>query len=1850
MQADFFIIDTMPVLAFEFRSPPAVAAFEKEHNIPTADIFQLAYAVVLHQFFDIDSYIFLEDLSSRTNGYYSQTQSLFKFEPDLSQTTTVLAALRRGLSPSEKTNAASSVIRCIPFSTLDDTQKADSRFPYLIILGNLDSVKLTENKAAGLPEHDFTIIINISSSSARAIIKYQSHVHSKFQVENIARALNQALQSIVECPDQLVSDLNLLSVQDQLMIEEWNKEETQPEQACLHQLVERTAERYPDKTALISWDGQLTYKQLNSLANRLASHLTKAYKLNVGMKVPLCFEKSSWAVVAMLGVLKAGGATCCLDPGHPRARHDFIIKSIQSSFIITSPIHQDLFRGHANVLLLDSEFIARLPDAHETVCSTVSPSDTCLIAFTSGSTGVPKGIVHTHTTVCTGLVESAPREGLDRPDVRVFQWAAYTFDVALTEIYAPLIHGGCICIPSEDERLNDVEGAMNRMRCEWAFFTPTFSRFFRRYNVPTLKTIAMGGEAAMDDDINAWVDRVKVLHVFGPAECITWFIKTFNEPSPKTISFGRLTNAHGWVVDPNNPERLLPVGAVGELLIEGPAVFVEYLNDAVRTAASFIRPPSWRQSIGAPCTNRIYKSGDLVRYLPNGEMMYVGRKDAMVKLRGQRIDLNEIEHLLRVSLEGIADVAVDLIIPSGKNSDQTLVAFICLRDKSAAIDTVSAMVPSLQRELRNHLPEFMVPRMFYPIERFPYNASRKLDRKVLREFGSNLTVNELLRYSTSMKNGAVIELLPVLSPIETWLQKLWGEILNIKPESIKLDDNFFALGGSSLAVLQLIASARDQGYLVTYTDMFKMPSLKEVAEKVVRMTDEEIPVIKPFTLIPLASREEVVRDAIEQCRVTHMDIQDVFPLTPQQEGLWALSLASNGSYVAQFSIQLQKGVDVKRFRAAWDKAVETISFMRTRIIQSTTGAYQVILRQASQWKESRSMEDYIRKDRLEPLDFGEEPTRYAFVGKDTIAENDVSSSRIMIWTSHHALYDGHSIPLFLNTVAKGYRGESIGPEIPFSRFIRHLMEADEEVIKHYWISRYRGRRSVNFPKIPYPTYRPVPTGVYTRSISFTKPDKSCVTDANVIRAALALTISQVTGASDVNYLETLDGRSIPVPGVESIIGPTFNTIPRNTRINGADTIGHFLQQMQSTSAELMAYAQYGLQKIRLLSEECAIACQFQSILVIEPTYCVEYTDVFEFDESGGGIHLFNSDCIMWKCNMHEKGVDLTVCYDGNVINDKQMRTLVNALEENIYVLCDKNQLLTISAIDSAPGLSNSAQKMVVRSITSSQALNGHGNSINGNLDDISKSLKESWLNTLDISIDEFNIDDDFFSKGGNSIRAMEFVAAARRSGVSISVAKIFRNPIFKDLARVANPTDKVASTLFSPTLMNPTQKAEEIAKLAEAQCVVNLTDVEEVLPATPLQAEFMASSQRKPGAWMAQTRYTALEGISTEQFRGMWEQLYRSFKILRSRIIRTNTNETFQVVIKAPMKWAASDNISEFLRADRNTAMAYGDSLTRYTMNTTSPRAQVIVTIHHAMYDGFTLDKLLQSLNGLMQGIPPPPAPSFGPFIHYLQSLNQEANRDFWQAYLSDYSVKQSYPLRLVDSTYVPHADTTREISIKLPLRRCWSSITLPTIMLAAWAKLINQRTGDADVVFGTRVSGRSAPVDGIMDMLEPTIAHVPVRVRLPTSLTAANDDIPVGKFLQDLQSAQSDMIAHEQAGLSKIATYGEGCRAACAFRNMLVIQRPADSGVGEIERLFEVREEVQDYMYFNDWALLLDVFPSEAGGSARLVFCYDSSVLTDAQVEDIARDFEGWIDALAVGHDATIGRLRLDNGSAKGA
>ena len=684
--------------------------------------------------------------------------------------------------------------------------------------------------------------------SLSAHLLYNIDQVSEFVATGFADAFAAALQCISSIPlDTFIADLNICGAQSRETISKWNQHSTSIPNRLLHDLVGQGFLHKPDAIAILSWDGQMSYSELDKRSSALAAYLMDTFDLQPGKKVVLCFEKCTWAIVSMLAVIKAGAAYCCLDPSHPRARHDSIIHTLNASLVLTSTLYESRFDGQC-VLVPTVELVRQQRHYRPT---DVQPSDTCIVAFTSGSTGNPKGIVHTHNSLVTGILSNAPPQRLDREGVSTYQWSNFTFDVSMTEIYAPLIYGGRICIPSDEERLNNVEESMNRMAVNWAYFTPSFARLFAQYNLPSLQTLLMGGEVVTSDDINAWNNRVKVIHckfsvgtcaplsmftpfsanrrdsAYGPAESATFFLAEFNGHCPKIVPVGPAPNTYAWIVNPDNPELLSPLGAIGEMLYEGPGLLKEYLGDPKKTKEVLIDAPSWRQSLDAPASSsKLYKSGDLVRYLPEGTMMYIGRKDTMVKVRGQRLEVEEVESVIRKSLGGSSQVAVDVVTSAEKDqeveaniksklpitgdvavdlvelhgSGLRLVAFLtCSEDRdmdgntnggcsgtlqssSVSDMTMSILIAQIRSRLIETLPGYMVPRIYIPLTSLPLNSNGKLDRAKLKEYARNLSTSELFKYTESGLSEEVLTEIPQDDTIALEISEILVNILR-RPES-----------------------------------------------------------------------------------------------------------------------------------------------------------------------------------------------------------------------------------------------------------------------------------------------------------------------------------------------------------------------------------------------------------------------------------------------------------------------------------------------------------------------------------------------------------------------------------------------------------------------------------------------------------------------------------------------------------------------------------------------------------------------------------------------------------------------------------------------------------------------------------------------------------------------------------------------------------------------------------------------------------------------------------------------------------------------------------------------------------
>ena len=514
---------------------------------------------------------------------------------------------------------------------------------------------------------------------------------------------------------------------------------------CMHDLVSAKAEQMADSEAVCSWEGSLSYLELNRLSSIAAERL-QSVGVGPGHYVPFAYEKSIWAVVAMLAILKAGGAFVPLNPQDPKARLEQILLNVSAQVVVTSEGFVGLFGEIVKEVVVISKETVQSRDPKcsngqngnvKTVTRSACPEDPIFVLFTSGSTGTAKGMIHTHRSSCTHAFGHGRAMGYH--GARVLQFAAYTFDVAIFDIFTSLLFGGCICVPSEEERRNGIVNVIRSLRADHAIFTPSFAGVIDPTDVPTIKTMSVGGEALPQERIQRWAEKVRLIQIYGPAEvgiCLTMEMRIGTRP--ETVGYP-LDNSSCWLVDPTDSDRLVPIGTVGELVIAGPSLAQGYLNDAARTARSFISPPKWAQRMGLQY-GRFYKAGDLLRYnldALDGTFDFIGRKDAQIKLRGQRLEPGEIEYHIG-HLPGVTVCMVTR--PEYGCFAGELIAMVQLHDKNDQSSRVrdeplclapvqSLRIDVVRQHLEKLLPGYMIPTACLVVKCMPFVPSLKVDRR-----------------------------------------------------------------------------------------------------------------------------------------------------------------------------------------------------------------------------------------------------------------------------------------------------------------------------------------------------------------------------------------------------------------------------------------------------------------------------------------------------------------------------------------------------------------------------------------------------------------------------------------------------------------------------------------------------------------------------------------------------------------------------------------------------------------------------------------------------------------------------------------------------------------------------------------------------------------------------------------------------------------------------------------------------------------------------------------------------------------------------------------------------------------
>ncbi|KAH3274788.1 Nonribosomal peptide synthetase 8, partial [Aspergillus fumigatus] len=1042
---------------------------------------------------------------------------------------------------------------------------------------------------------------------------------------------------------------------------------------CLHELISLRAHRQPDSPALWTGQGTMTYSELDSKSTMLARQLI-SLGVRPGSLVPICLSKSTVAVLAMLAIMKAGGAFVPLDPLHPTQRLADLVQRTGAKLILSSANTRNSAEFAGPRVVEVEQLLSRVTSVNEIdgVCPAPDPEGIAYVLFTSGSTGVPKGVVVPHRAVCCSIRAHSEAMNINTTS-RSLQFASYTFDACICEIFSVLVAGGTVCIPSEEERVHDLAGFITRSQANWAFFTPTVIRTLglSPSQVPSLRTLVLGGEVVTVHDARTWAGHVSLFNGYGPTETCVFCATTPIHPDGVTYGrIGRPIGCAAWVVRPDNHDILLPPGCPGELLIEGPIVSQGYLNDPVRTQEAFITHPAWAQnrklSQNQSSARRFYKTGDLVRQSPDGTLVYMARLDSQVKINGQRLDLGEIRHQIHSVVSEDVQVFIDLLPPTClPNEKALLVAFLAStrfepEQTSGFSPPIKALTSQLEQDLPRLLPRYMIPSVYLPLSAIPLTSGGKVDRQALRRRVSRMSMKELLVY-TGEEQGTK---LPISTAEEQQMQMLWAEVLRIPPETIGASDHFFRLGADSIDGMKLVALAQRHGILITLADIFRSPRLSDLAtllESPAHPDDSKHDlksIIPAFSLLNVHSRNTVLKEIKADYALDVSQIEDIYPCTPLQESLMAASIQSHGAYVHHLVEKLPPSGEVPAIMSAWQSVIKMTPILRTRIVQTVSaGLLQVVLKESVQWLHRRqAIQEYLDEDARHSMTLGDPLLRLA-----CLHDPGTPHTGHIVITIHHSIYDGWSLPHIRKLVYATQNGHPCSTSLPFNRFIHYLeRKSDSRASDSFWQSFLYRSQPLAFPPLPSTGYQPVGTDSVQLSVHWPSTfPPSAFTLSTFVRVAWALVLGSYSGTDDVIFGLSLSGRDTPIPGILDILGPTICTVPFRVKFSG-ESIGALLERAHADSAAMLPYQHIGLHHIRQLGPDCQLACDFQTLLVIQPARDPsdpEPHSELTFTSSGGLTYAF-----ALICQPHPSGIELHGDFDSNCVSRPVAERLLSQMK------------------------------------------------------------------------------------------------------------------------------------------------------------------------------------------------------------------------------------------------------------------------------------------------------------------------------------------------------------------------------------------------------------------------------------------------------------------------------------------------------------------------------------------------------------------------------------------------------------
>ncbi len=1002
---------------------------------------------------------------------------------------------------------------------------------------------------------DLTLAMVNTDDGLKGVWEYNTDLFESSTIERLSGHFLNLLGGIVANPQARISQLPLLteSETNQLLIEWNNTQVDYPEYKCIHQLFEEQVKRTPDAVAVVCSQQQLTYNELNCRANQLAHYLRK-----LGVKadtlVGISLERSLEMIVGLLGILKAGGAYLPLDPDYPSERLQFAIADAQLSLLLTQEGLIDKLPEHQAPLILLDRFTEEInQNSQDNLTGVVTANNLANLIYTSGSTGKPKGVMVEHRGLFN-LAQAQIKTFNLQSNSRILQFASLNFDASIWEIIMAIGSGATLYLDTKDALMPGLPlmGRLKDYGITHITLPPSALAALPLEDIPELQTIIVAGEACSEELIKQWATGRNFFNAYGPTEtsvCAT--VEKWTDETLK-VTIGRpIANTQVYILDSHL--QPVPIGVPGELHIGGMGLARGYLNRPELTQEKFIPNPFEKDEVIPPTPlnkggnepSKLYKTGDLARYLPDGKIEYLGRIDNQVKLRGFRIELGEIEALLNQN-EAVQSSCV--IVREDNLGDKRLVAYVVPRPE------INLTINEIRQFLRAKLPDYMVPTAFVLLDTFPLTPNGKIDRRAL-------PVPDL------QSKG---EYIAPRNPIEEKMAQIWAEVLKLKRVSI--EDNFFELGGHSLLATQVISRLQETFEIVLpLRYLFESPTIAQLSAVILKELQTGLGLKLP-SIVPVNREDDI-------------------PLSWAQERLWFVNQleGESGAYTIDLTMRLRGNLNVKALEKAFQAIIQRHEPLRTQFKLKDNKPIQAI---------DSNVTFTLPVVNLQNLSHSEQQVKNLLLAAASEPFDLESGSvlRVKLWqleteeyvlllAIHHIAADGWSIGVLIDELSAYYRSFCTGTKADLPDL--SIQYADFAVWQRQWLTNEVLDRQLSYWKqqltgVPLlhqlPTDRPRPaiqsfrggTERLQLDSQLTQQLKKLSQESGstlfmTLLAGFAVLLSRYSQQTDVVIGSPIANRNRTE--IEGLIGFFVNSLVLRFDLSQDPTFEDFLAQVRQTTQD-----------------------------------------------------------------------------------------------------------------------------------------------------------------------------------------------------------------------------------------------------------------------------------------------------------------------------------------------------------------------------------------------------------------------------------------------------------------------------------------------------------------------------------------------------------------------------------------------------------------------------------------------------------------------------------------------------------